>query len=620
MISLRHLSLAGLACTVLAATIPMGCTPVTTTPTQSAGVLSTSSTSASTTTANGAAITGIVFTGRSLDGRLVPPPDPVTIQVLDKGKEVASVQSDALGRFYLSGIPAPKEGKIYTIKIADAIAQDERLFPGRVMNLSAVQLQDIANQQSIKTVSGTLLAPGGQPLANVEVRDKENPFRKTTTNSSGQFTLGVLSKVIEILADPAQPPVSIEVEALADKPVLTIDTNSVRTVTGVVMDSTNSNLPLADVKIRVDDSEVSTRSDKDGKFTLNGAPVGPFLLRAESSKGYADFSVQVPPATFENESPVAFTQNVAMQPVGSVLINFHAVDAPRLPVANGTTFAGAPPDYCTPISCTIQDVRPKDGVQEVYYTNSFGILQPLKAIVQIEGTSLSEEVAYPATSVIDLTGTDIFGEAVTIPKAITEPNSIVSVKLDNVPGGRQCITISMTGFQTQKSIPIYIPPNDTISTELITLYSVQEVSSLGDVKGILKGLDPAVPGKMRIGYLDVTESLSYLPTEGERINPDLLDRIEEAVTSSRSAEVNTTTGEYYLMNVPTGTRIMLAAALVDEDGNLSDCYIPNTSVLLNVRAGQVNLAPDLLMQRRPIDCTTTPSPTPTPTPTPTPGP
>lgn len=514
MISLKHLSLAGLACTVLAATVPTGCTPLTTTPTAnpSAAVLA----AGTTTTANGAALTGVVFSGRALDGRLVPPPEPVTIQVLDKDKEIASVQSDALGRFYLSGIPAPKEGKNYTIKIANTIEQTERLFAGRVLNLSAIQLQDITSQ-SVKTVSGTLLSPGGQPLANVEVRDKENPFRKTTTNSSGQFTLEVLSKVIEIVPDQAQPPVSVEIDTLADEPVLTIDTNSVRTVTGVVMDSTNSNLPLADVKIRVEGSEVSTRSDKDGKFTLNGAPVGPFLLRAETTKGYADFSVQVPPATFADEKPVPFTQNIAMQPIGSVLITFHAVDAPRLPVANGTTFTGAPPAYCTPISCTIHDVRPKDGTQEVYYSNSLGILDPLVAIVQIEGTTITREVPYPATSITDLTGTDIFGEAVTIAEAVTLPNSIVSVKLDNVPGGRQSITISMTGFQTQKSIPIYIPPNDTISTELITLYPVQEVSSLGDVKGIVKGLDPAVPGVMRIGYLDVTESLTYLPTDRKSV-------------------------------------------------------------------------------------------------------
>ena len=47
---------------------------------------------------------------------------------------------------------------------------------------------------------------------------------------------------------------------------------------------------------------------------------------------------------------------------------------------------------------------------------------------------------------------------------------------------------------------------------------------------------------------------------------------------------------------------MLAAASVDEDGVLSDCYIPNASVLLNVRAGQINLAPDLTLTKRPNEC------------------
>jgi hypothetical protein len=118
------------------------------------------------------------------------------------------------------------------------------------------------------------------------------------------------------------------------------------------------------------------------------------------------------------------------------------------------------------------------------------------------------------------------------------------------------------------------------------------------VKGVIKGIDPNLEGEIRIVYLDVKEDFEYEPILGDRTNPDLLSRIRASISSAYSV-VDKNNGNYYLRNVPTGSRVMLAVAMVNSDGELSDCYIPNTSVLLNVSPGQINLAPDLTLVRRP---------------------
>ena len=175
--SLKQLTKAGIACLVLASTLPMGCAPGTTTPTtSSATVLSTSASPS----ANGAAVTGVLYTDFGADGRLVPPEDALTVQVLDNGKEVASTQTDPLGRFYISNIPAPAAGKSYVIKIANVFEQTKVLFPGRVVNLASIKtLSREAQPRQLQRVTGILQNTDGQPLANVEVRDKSSTFRKT---------------------------------------------------------------------------------------------------------------------------------------------------------------------------------------------------------------------------------------------------------------------------------------------------------------------------------------------------------------------------------------------------------------------------------------------------------
>lgn len=591
--SLKPLSLLGLAGLVLATTLSVSCqstTPVTgtgQTTTQTAAVLDGKS-----------ALSGVLYSGVAEDGRFVPPPAPVKIQVMERNnKEVVSVFTDAMGRFYIKDIPASKDGTTYTIKADSYFDQQKTFFSGRVLDLSSIPALASANQKQVRTIIGTLLNPQDQPLAGVEVRDKSATFRSVRTDAAGRFTLEVIGQELEILVQNSQP-ISVAVSQFETDSTLNVDTNSVRTVTGIIKDSTNSNVFIPDTKVSVQGSGVSTFTDANGKYTLTGAPVGPFVLVVESPNGYAAFNTQIPPATFDsNQRPNIVTQDINIQPVGSILINFTAESAPyfdRLPPRAATAEGQLCASY---INC-FEFYLTVDGRPVAEYSNSLAVRDPLQAFVTVEGTNITQAITYPPAPFRIIYGVDEDGNPVRVADRAYDGNVVMSVKLDNVPGGKQNITVSMSGFQTQKSIPIYVPPADTISTELIRLFRVGPVASFGDVKGIIKGLDPSLEGQIRIVYLDVKEDFEYEPTLGDRVNPDLLRRIQASISSSYSA-VDKNTGNYYLRNVPTGTRVMLAAAMVNSDGQLSDCYIPNTSVLLNVSPGQINLAPDLTLMRRP---------------------
>lgn len=591
--SLKPLSLFGLAGLVLATTLSVSCQS--TTPVTGTGQTTTQTV----VLADGkAALSGILYSGIAEDGRFVPPPTPVKVQVMERNnKEVVSIFTDSMGRFYIKDIPASKEGTTYTIKANAYFDQQKTFFSGRVLDLSSIPALASANQQQVRTITGTLLNPQDQPLANVEIRDKSATFRSARTDAAGRFSLEVIGQELEILIQDAQP-ISVTVSQFEADSTLNIDTNSVRTVTGVIKDATNSNVFIPNTKVSVQGSGVSTFTDINGKYTLTGAPIGPFILAVDSPDGYAAFNTQIPPATFDgNQRPNPIEQNISIQPVGSILINFTAESAPgfdRLPPRAAT----AEGQFCASYINCFEFYLTIDGRPVAEYDNTLAVKEPLLAYVTVEGTNITQSITYPPAPFRVIYGVDEDGNPVRVEDRAYAPNVVTSVKLDNVPGGQQNITVSMSGFQTQKSIPIYVPPADTISTELIRLFRVEPIGAFGDVKGVIRGLDPSLEGEIRIVYLDVKEDFEYEPILGDRTNPDLLRRIRASISSAYSV-VDKNNGNYYLRNVPTGSRVMLAAAMVNSDGELSDCYIPNTSVLLNVSPGQINLAPDLTMMRRP---------------------
>lgn len=590
--SFKRISFSGLVCLVMAATLPVSCQA----PDGSNPIGSLLGVQNATTPAEGtAAVTGVLFTGRSADGRLVPPRSPLTVQIFDQGQEVTSGTSDTLGRFYIGNIAVPPEGKRLTIRISNVFEQSELLFPGRVLDLSAVQAQLASNANQSRRISGTLLDTNGNPVANATVRDKEFNFRTTVTNSQGQFTLEVSSPEIEVIPEGQGFPFSLGVEAFENNTLVTLDTTNIRVVEGVLRDESNSQLFLEGVRIRVQGSNISTRTGEGGRFVLSGAPITPFILDVEAPTGYAAKTLQIPPATFDsNQNPNAVQQDILLQPVGSIVVNFAAESAPSVSCAlnaDGDYVHPLAPNSCRRVLASFEPVAT--------YFNSFYLLEPQIAFVEVEGTGIVEEIEYPATPFDSVTVIGRTGDIVTIDDEFYAPNVGMSLRLENVPGGQQNITISMTNFQTQKGIPIYVPPGDTISTERIILRSPQRVDGLGDVRGIIKGINPDLPGELRISYIDLDENVNYNPLLGEKVNPELLARIQAALSSGNIDVVNKDTGAYYLRNVPTGTRIMLVAAMLNADGSLSDCYIPNSAVLLNVRAGQLNLAPDLNITARP---------------------
>lgn len=569
---------------------------------------------APTTTQATASLTGILYTGSSDErGRFSPPEERYTIEILgDDNKAILTTESDLNGRFYIGGIPATPSGKAYTVKIGNDLEVEKSFFPGRVLDLASVKVSNLQDQ--LVRVSGILLTTSGQPLANTDVRDKTATFRSTRTDSTGRFSLEVKGKELEILNGLA--PISISVEEVKKTGTIRIDTTNIRSVTGRVLDKTNSNLLLSEVKIKVQGRSVSTLSKKDGTFVLNGAPVDPFIMEVEAPKGYAKMAIDVPPAVFENQKPLNISRDLLMQPIGSIQINFTAETSPdfvRLPtvIRSGQEVCGS---Y---LNCLMFDLTGPGRPPRPEYTNNLAVRNILDATVTVEGTGIVQKIKYPPAPFRILYGADQrTGDPVKVADLAVAANVVYSVTLDNIPGGKQSITVSMTGFQTQKSLPIYVPSNDIISTELITMYRVEPISSFGDVKGIIKGTQPLPAGKeLRLVYLDVKEDLDYEPILGDETDPDLLEAIEDGIQSGHSvlAKENNAgpdgqTGtsddkfnyhEYHLKNVPSGTRIMLAAVIVDDDNTLSDCYIPSTSVLLNVRPGQINLAPDLELTARP---------------------
>ena len=526
-----------LAAFLLATSLPISCTAPSTTDTPQASA----SSSEGLALENQAAISGVVSIGRSQDGRFVPPTEPVLITVVsvaNSDQEVARGRTDSRGRFYIKDIPAEAGGTRYLIRIPGSTpaSREELLFAGQVKDLSNVSLQSAtgsADSRDPVTVSGTLVDPDNNPLANVTVQDKEFNYLSTQTDASGQFVLEAIGEELEVVINETTPPLSFSSKDLIDNPVLTIDSNNIRTVSGNIKDITNINIPLAGVSVRVSGRSTATLSDRNGNYTLNGVPLGPVSLEVTPpDTGYGAISVQLPPATFVGDKAEDIVRDIRLRPIGTLQVNF--------------TSESAQGGYCDlGYNCRRYDINPPfsgtlaaDGTtsndqSEAYYHNTLGTINTLTATIRIEGTDLTQTVSYPPAPLITLRGTDRLGELVTIDEAVTGANQIVSVSFDNVPGGAQNVTISMTGHQTQKSIPVFIPAKDTISTELITLYGVTPVSAVGDVKGIIRGIS-ANADDVRIAYLDVSQNLDISPSAGEQISPELLSRLQQALTAANA--------------------------------------------------------------------------------------
>lgn len=613
---LQHLSSQSLMGFIIATTLPLAACQTALTGTAPAGT----TTQAVTSDTEGS-LTGVVYIGTATDGRLVPPKEPVAVEVLNnENKVLTSVQTDEFGRFFLRNLKVATENKVtgedVTVRIQRAdFSRSIKLFPGRVINLSAVRMVTDSPKQQTKAITGILLGPDQSPLANVTVRDKEFTFRTTTTDGSGRFLLDVVGEEIEVVTSPNVPAFSVAVSEFQKKQIVTIDTNNVRTIKGIIQDSTNSNVFLQKVRVKVSGTSVSVLTNSKGEYTLNGAPVGPFTLEAEAIDGYTGTTLQISPANITNGKPDAITQNLFLRPVGSIQVNFRVEDAPFFTQPDSNPNIG-PVGCIIGFNCRQYDLN-GDTIMENVYHNGLGVLKTdgkggfLDTLINVEGTEISERVQYPAAPELDLKGTDAAGEVKVFPAAVVAPNIVQSVVLNNVPGGKQNITISMTGMQTQKSISVFVPPKDTISTDLIVLFRSRPVFGVGDVKGKLKIIDEKgndVSSKInfnniKIAYIDVPDDLTIVNKNdigGLERTPDLLRETRDALVSG-DRSIRLTDSSFYLKNVSTGSRVMIVAGLInDNDQVLADCFVPNAATLLNVRPGVVNFAPDVSMTLRPI--------------------
>lgn len=609
----RKISLTGLSLFLFAATVPTSCGDILPANSPESNVQQSATSSGS--------ITGVVYTNISQSGTYVRPVGNVNIQVVDVNGEAAkttdnktlqNVEIDSAGRFYINNIAIEdsKAGQAFEVQIGQLDPLPIRLFPNRVINLGAVQItvDNASTSTEFVEVGGRLInASTQQPIREVTVRDKQNLALSTQTNEQGEFKFSVtrsnVNQVpqVELVLNETTPPIPLDfskiqlTEGQTSLEPLRVQIDNIRTVQGVLRDETNSNLVVPNVKISIEGTDLSTVTGSDGRFVINGAPLNPFILKAEKITGYTGSSVQVSQA---NEKQEIVEQDISLRPLGNILVSFTSESVPGI---------GGGSNCIQGFNCVYLDQSNPPAFNDPRYDNTLAVTTELSAELNVKGTSISQTIAYPPAPVEndEITLPPSVGDDNTKPVRLRQGNVVISVLLKDVPGGRQTVTMSMTGHQTQKSIDIFVPPADTVSSELIVLHRVSAAKGIGDVKGVIKGIDPEDVGNVRVNYLDISDSQSYLPSTGETV-ANLQTRIQGSLSDGVPLITTDPAGNplpapyFYLKNVPTGTRITVVAGPI---GGEKDCYIPNSAVLLNVEQGRLNFAPDITLNKRPTaDC------------------
>lgn len=542
------------------------------------------------------AISGLVLKVESLQAsatstvttRTLPAKD-VVVKVRDQsGRELQSIKTNANGQFFVDKLPVTTATSKLDLLVASEAPQKIDIVAGRVTDFGEVRLTNTATSQSLtnkQTVTGIFIRPDTAPLGGAEIRDKKFPEIRTTTDGQGAFTLETLGDELEVILAGQTRTVTIA-DVLARGTVQLDISNTSRVLLGTIKDSSNSNLNIAGAKVKIVGSSLATLTAADGSFKLFGAPISSFTFEVEDMLGYKGGVFSVSPGASGTE----IVRNETMEPVGNLRINLQLENAPisQQPLDNPT---GCVAGY----NCSKFDVSLNNQIdepQENFYDNSLATLTPLSGTIEVQGTGIKQKFEYPATPKRDILATT--GVSSVKIGEVYLHNFIVSVPLDNVPGGRRNVTISLTGSEIQKSISVYIPAQDTVSTELIIINRARPVAGLGDMKGKVLGVDDKDLANVRINFMDVGIPLTYIPSfEGRQA---FLARVETALLGADASSLDSQKN-YLLRNVPTGTRAAVVGVL-DSSNKLSPCYIPNTSIAINVVSGISTFVPEVTLSKR----------------------
>jgi hypothetical protein len=516
-----------------------------------------------------------------------------TVRVLDKNNnQVATGKATANGQYLLSGIPA---GDMTVIVNTNQNSEQVSItiYPGQVSEVPRMELTKAASNAIPQAVTGKVLDRSGSPISGATVTDLTGGTAnaQTTTNDKGEFVLTVAGldkpRNLEVSKDNLVTTTSVTADKLTNVTVTLIP--NARSIAGVVKDAVFSDNALSGVTIKVNGTSISTVTDTNGAFSLRGVPFDRVTLEASGRDGYST-STLIQDTGRDNVTDAT----LKMTPFGNIVVHLQAQNSPYEPgisiQQNVQNFPGSFKYFDKNGDGKGSD--PNDNTNfdpgEWVYDNWYAVKNGIKAGIQIKGTSVSQEFDYPPAEKITVLsrGGATMGE-------VWSANIGVTQTLRGVPGGRQDVSISLTGHYVQKSISTVIQPLETVSTDLIVAKRVQENVTIGDIVGKVLGVRAEDMSKVKVGFLANGDQIDMTLNAPDPKRPTTRT-VKEVLDGGVTPDAN---GNYRLFNVPTGTRIVVGG-VSDGAGGYNSTYIPNSVSLLNVVEGLANQAPDMNIQSR----------------------
>lgn len=537
-----------------------------------------------------------------------------------KGDTIKNEVLKINNRFFVSDL-RPGDISITVSSGSDSYDTTAKIIAGRVTQVSNIVLGSL-NKPATRVgvnIKGRVLRPDGTPVANAKVADVSQgaATSSTTTNSEGEFTLQVNSftkaKNLEATLDSLTASITVPPDQTEDV-IFSLITNA-RTVKGRLIDSVNKK-PIANMAVRSVETNNSTSTDSNGQFTLRGISTGAGNLEFGPQNGY----ILKQESIAQSETNETTLNDIEVQPIGNVLINVVADSFP-----DPLDFSVPVPGLGTALTAPFTDAV--DGIQAVnlscsqginpaiyYVSNPFYYTEPIRGTIQIEGTDINQSFTYPVTPTLNpppkCKATTSTGEADAYSVTVYGYNKILSIPINNLPGGEYTISVTLDFHETQKGIKVVIPSKDTISTELIQMRRVKRVLAVGDVVGriFIKDVNNndvnssvkvrvlALKGEVDLRNQTVLKRIFSAPDK-EILNEDgTVNRLGSVSSYSDFNISGSSSGQYSLTNVPTGTRVIIAGVI---DGDvLSPNYLISSYTSLNVVGNTVNRAPDTVITRR----------------------
>ncbi|MFN8575565.1 MAG: carboxypeptidase-like regulatory domain-containing protein [Candidatus Sericytochromatia bacterium] len=450
-------------------------------------------------------------------------------------------------------------------------------------------------------IKGRVLRPDGTPVANAKVSDvtQNAVSSSTTTNAQGEFSLQVTSfkkpKNLEANFNNLTTSITVSPEQVEDI-IIPLLTNA-RTVKGKLIDSVNKK-PVANISIKSIDSSSSTSTDENGEFTLRGVPTTITTLEIGPKTGYIVKQEVIQPSDQETN----LTKEIEVRPLGNLVVHLTADNYPDLLEFPGVDSIGngqsKPATLAVPGISLVPCPGPNNSRID-YVSNGIAFREAIQGTVQIEGTDIVKSFTSPPTPIIDPKPECTVGIDKTRAITVYLRNYEIAVPFNDLPGGEYTISVALNFHETQKGIKVVVPSNDTITTELIQLRSVNRILAIGDVVGNifirdLSGVEIPTTAKLKAvalkGEVDLRNStvLSSIFTDAN----------SPYVSSATTFDISgASKAQYTLRNVPTGTRTIVVG-VVDSSGNLDTNYLISSYVSLNVVGNTINKAPDANLIKR----------------------